>query len=572
MNILKKNYLFSDIFSLDGFLEFEGKIPFEINDRAVTFRMYSSFQKGLDPEFFIANSEAKEKEPIRLFVLYEAALGEDAYSLDITAQRNVIIKASSDRGIRYAFRVLNQLAEKSHEGSKLPIVLIEDAPSFRFRGIIEGYYGEPWSFEEHLEMANFMDEYRLNSFMYAPKLDPYHREKWFEPYPEAEFFKLKEIIAKLSEKNIDFYYCISPGHANDPKDAFKYTGEEDFARLFAKLQQVIAIGVSHFGLLLDDINYQLSGLNRQMFSRPGIAHAHICNQVYDFLKSNVLDPVLVMCPTEYHQIGDSEYRNDLKEYLDDDIYVFWTGDRVCAEAITESDAKLTQEAFQKRLFIWDNFPVSDFTYGVREFIAPIKNRTAALSNYAEGYMINPSLHYQISKIGMITMAHYAWNSAKYDYEKSFEMALRSVSDAFFKLGNAYFQYNYPNVLSHGNLANEKKMVASHDYPSIQKYVGAAAQSAQALLKIKHPIIDELAPWLKRTIAEEAIINKIMADQITEEELKLFLEDIKFSGSKILDYLICDKKLLNEEDFVKLIKKRRGPEWYRVFENKRWGKI
>lgn len=572
MNILKKNYLFSDIYSLDGFLEFGGKIPFEIPDRAVSFRMYSSFQKWLDPKFFISNQELKEKDPVRLFVIYDASIGADAYSLDITAQRNVIIKSSSDRGIRYAFGTLNQLAEKSKEGCKLPIVLITDAPSFPFRGIIEGYYGEPWSFEEHLEMVDFMDEYRLNSFMYAPKLDPYHREKWFEPYPEAEFSKLKAIISKLSEKNIDFYYCISPGHAKDPKDAFKYTGDEDFVRLFSKLQQVIDIGVSHFGLLLDDIDYQLSGLNKQMFSRPGIAHAHICNQVFDYLKNNVLDPVLVMCPTEYHQIGDSEYRNDLRECLDDDIYVFWTGDRVCAEAITESDAKLTQEAFSKRLFIWDNFPVSDFTYGVREFIAPVKNRTAALSNYAEGYMINPSLHYQISKIGMITMAHYAWNSSKYDYEKSFEIALRSVSEDFFKLGNAYFQYNYPNVLSHGNLADEKKMVESHDYSAIRKYVGEAAKSAQALLKLQHPIIDELAPWLKRTIAEEGIVEKITKDSITESELKTFLEDIKFSGSKILDYLIVDKKLLNEEDFERLIKKRRGPEWYRVFENKRWGKI
>jgi len=572
MDILKKNYLFSDIFSLDGFLEFKGKIPFEINDRAVTFRMYSSFHKLVDPEFFIANKDVKEAEPIRLFVIYEASLREDAYSLDITAQRNVIIKSSSDRGVRYAFGALNHLVEKSSPGYRLPIVLIADAPSFRFRGIIEGYYGEPWSFEEHLEMADFMDEYRLNAFMYAPKLDPYHREKWFEPYPEAEFSKLKEIKFKLSEKNIDFYYCISPGHAKDPKDAFKYTGEEDFKRLFVKLQQVIDIGVSHFGLLLDDIDYQLSGENLQIFSRPGIAHAHICNQVYAYLKSHVLDPVLVMCPTEYHQIGDSEYRHDLKEHLNDDIYVFWTGDRVCAEAITEEDAKETQAAFQKRLFIWDNFPVSDFTYGVREFIAPIKNRTAALSKYAEGYMINPSLHYQISKIGMITMAHYAWNSAKYDYEKSFEMALRSISEAFAKLGSAYFQYNYPNVLSHGNLADEKKMVENHEYSKIQEYVGAAAKSAKALLKIKHPIIDELAPWLNRTIAEEEIINKIIGGLLSEAELKTFLENIKFSGSKILDYLIADKKLLNEEDFEKLIKNRRGREWYRVFENKRWGKI
>ncbi|HPN61641.1 MAG TPA: beta-N-acetylglucosaminidase domain-containing protein, partial [Bacilli bacterium] len=334
-----------------------------------------------------------------------------------------------------------------------------------------------------LEMADFMDQYRLNAFMYAPKTDPYHREKWYEPYPEQQFQDLCAIKDKLAARNIDFYYCISPGHAQKPKDAFKYVGDEDFERLFLKLKQMIDVGVDHFGLFLDDIDYQLSGDNLRLFKRPGIAHAHICNKVFDFLKAHVVEPVLVMCPTEYHQIGATEYRQDLKDFLDDEIIVFWTGDRVCAEVITENDAKQTAEAFAKPIFIWDNFPVSDFTYGVREFIAPIKNRAVNLSDYAEGYLINPSLHYHISKIAMITMAHYAWNSGRYDYTKSFDRALKSVSPTFASLGQAFFDYNYPNVLSHGQLLIEKQMVEKHDYPAIKHYMKAVADSARQLLKL-----------------------------------------------------------------------------------------
>ena len=564
MNFNEKTYICKDVYTIDGILNFIGKIPVDINGRTITYKMYANYHELLDKNVFEIKSQG-----IRLYVHFDEKIKPDGYSINITTENKIIIKVANNRGIRYAFKMLNDLVKKTKQGFTLPIILIEDEPSFSVRGIVEGYYGEPWTLDEHLDMADFMDQYRLNAFMYAPKTDPYHRDKWFELYPDDLFSTLCSVKDKLESKDIDFYYCISPGHAKKPEDGFKYVGDEDFERLFNKLRQVIDIGVNHFGLFLDDIDYQLSGENQRIFKRPGIAHAHICNKVYDFLKENVLDPTLVMCPTEYHQIGQTEYRHDLKEYLDDEIVVFWTGDRVCAEAITENEAKETLEAYEKPIFIWVNFPVSDFTYGVREFIAPIKNRSANLGAYAEGFFINPSLHYHISKMGMITMAHYAWNTSHYDPEKSFEIALNSVSREFANLGQAYFNYNYPNVLSHGNLEMEKQMVENHDYPAIINYMQDMSKSAKALLTLKEPIIDELKPWLQRAVEEEIMVKKIIEGKIVKQELLAFFENIKFSGGKILDYLIADLKLFSDEEYSTLIAKRRGGEWYRVFEYKRW---
>ncbi len=564
MNYNENMYICKDVYTIDGVLNFEVKIPVDINGRTVTFKMYSNFHEFLDTNIFTLSNNG-----IRLFVHYDANMKADGYSLNITTENKIIMKAQNARGIRYAFQTLNQLAKKTISGYSLPIILIEDEPSFVVRGIVEGYYGEPWTLSEHLEMADFMAKYRLNAFMYAPKTDVYHREKWYEPYPQEQFDQLIAIKEKCENHDIDFYYCISPGHAKKPEEGFRYVGDDDFERLFLKLRQMIDVGVSHFGLFLDDIDYQLKGDNLKIFKRPGIAHAHICNKVFSFLQENVVDPIFVMCPTEYHQIGATEYRQDLKDYLDDEIVVFWTGDRVCAEAITEQDAKCTTEAFDKPIFIWDNFPVSDFTYGVREFIAPIKNRATNLGNYVDGYFINPSLHYHISKIGMITMAHYAWNSQRYDYDKSFQIALNSVSSEFAEAGKAYFDYNYPNVLSHGNLAWEKQMVDANNYKAILEYLKPVVTSAKQMLLIKDPIIEELEPWLLRVIEEEKIVKKIIEGKIDKLELLAFLENIKFSGGKILDYLVASKKLLTEEEYKAFIAKRRGGEWYRVFEFKRW---
>lgn len=122
-----------------------------------------------------------------------------------------------------------------------------------------------------------------------------------------------------------------------PDERFRFLGDEDYQRLFVKLDQLISVGVNKFGLLMDDIDYQLSPKDKLVFDRPGIAHAHLANRINKYLSERLVNHTLVLCPTEYSQIGSTQYRNDLKELLDKNIYIFWTGDNVCAEAITERD-------------------------------------------------------------------------------------------------------------------------------------------------------------------------------------------------------------------------------------------
>ncbi|MBQ1511015.1 MAG: beta-N-acetylglucosaminidase domain-containing protein [Selenomonadaceae bacterium] len=37
-------------------------------------------------------------------------------------------------------------------------------------------------------------EQGLNAYIYAPKNDPYHKDRWREPYPKKEQKKLKELV------------------------------------------------------------------------------------------------------------------------------------------------------------------------------------------------------------------------------------------------------------------------------------------------------------------------------------------------------------------------------------------
>jgi len=59
-------------------------------------------------------------------------------------------------------------------------------PRFRDSGVIEGFYGIPWSFRERRDQLRTMASLGLGTYLYAPKNDPLHRDRWREPYPEED--------------------------------------------------------------------------------------------------------------------------------------------------------------------------------------------------------------------------------------------------------------------------------------------------------------------------------------------------------------------------------------------------
>src|SRR5262245_29173716 len=47
-------------------------------------------------------------------------------------------------------------------------------------GVVEGFYGKPWTHGERTELFEWMAEWGLNTYLYAPKDDLKHRAIWRE--------------------------------------------------------------------------------------------------------------------------------------------------------------------------------------------------------------------------------------------------------------------------------------------------------------------------------------------------------------------------------------------------------
>src|SRR3954465_7517235 len=77
-------------------------------------------------------------------------------------------------------------------------------------GTIEGFYGPPWSHDQRLAHLDFCAAAGFDTFVYAPKDDPFHRRRWREPYPTADLARIAELAATSARLGLRFVYALHP--------------------------------------------------------------------------------------------------------------------------------------------------------------------------------------------------------------------------------------------------------------------------------------------------------------------------------------------------------------------------
>jgi hypothetical protein len=271
------------------------------------------------------------------------------------------------------------------------------------RGVIEGFYGPPWTHAERLDLISFCGAEGFDTWVHAPKDDPYHRARWREPYPEVELAKLAELVVACAGNGVEFAYAIAPGLDID------YADDRELEALSAKCDQLRAVGVETFQLLWDDLEP----------TPPGEAQALFSNR----FRAEYLDGApLVVCPTGYAGVGRTPYRDAFGGALDEGTIVYWTGREVVPDSIERDELDAAVEAFDHELLIWDNYPVNDFA-PQRLFLGPLRGRDPALfDGRCAGLVANAMLQAVPSKLPLATVADYLRDPRGYDPEASFARA------------------------------------------------------------------------------------------------------------------------------------------------------
>ena len=267
----------------------------------------------------------------------------EGYFLSIEYDK-IVVAGNDARGTYYGVQTLKQLMKEE----KLPLVVIKDYPDILARGVVEGFYGTPWTFEDRVSQINFYGDNKLNTYIYGPKDDPYHRSPyWRQPYPEDEASAIKQLVDISNQNHVDFVWAIHPGLD------IKWT-VEDRDSLMSKFESMYNLGVRAFAVFFDDIWGE--GVNAEK-------QAELLNYVDDnFIKSKQDVLPLILCPTEYNKSWsniDGGYLPTLGANLNPSIHVMWTGDRVISDIDTQG-LQWINEHIQRKAYIWWNFPVSDY--------------------------------------------------------------------------------------------------------------------------------------------------------------------------------------------------------------------
>ena len=337
----------------------------------------------------------------------------EGYFLRISP-KEIVLAGSDERGTFYAVQTLAQLLNDN----QLPVTEITDYPDIRFRGVVEGFYGAPWSHEARLRQLKFYGENKMNTYIYGPKDDPYHSSpNWRLPYPEQEAKQLQELVNVAKENAVDFVWAIHPG-----KD-IKWN-QEDRDNLLAKFDKMYELGVRSFAVFFDDISGEGTKADKQ---------AELLNYIDEqFVKVKKDVTPLIMCPTEYNKSWSNVkggYLTTLGTKLNPSIQIMWTGDRVISdmyEGDTEKGGmKWINNLIQRPAYVWWNFPVSDY---VRDHLlmGPVYGNDLHIANLMSGFVTNPMEHAESSLLAIYGVASYAWNPDKYDSDKAWKDAMKAI--------------------------------------------------------------------------------------------------------------------------------------------------
>ncbi len=301
--------------------------------------------------------------------------------------------------------------------------------TFRRRGIVEGFFGPLWSTKHRAALFEFGAKRGMNTYLYAPKDDPYHRVRWREPYPARQWKDLLGLISLAQRSGIDFVYGFHPGQG------LLFSEDEPVSRLLRKAERFYSAGVRTFAVLFDDIPSHLEHPRDQKRFDHSLAAAEgvWLEKILWRQPASWRDVEWWICPSYYTEdpylaktfgTFKPSFLETLARYLPASVACFWTGPSVVSKKISLAHVNEVAQRIRHRLILWDNYPVNDLSMSKEMHLSPLTGRDPRLPEGVYGYLNNPLLQEDLSFIPLATCFDYAANPRDYDPERSWRRIIR----------------------------------------------------------------------------------------------------------------------------------------------------
>ena len=360
-------------------------------------------------------------------------------------KKEITIYYRMQTGLIYAFVSLSEYFVIDDDELRVNLFDIKDYPDFSKR--IFSANPKP---DEVFELLDFALKNKIETIAISSRQYP-----WFQP--SEDYKNLFDNINSWKEK----YGAPSIMQMHNIYDerAIEISSKEDVDALKNVLQLGIENGADKIMILADDTppfeygeGYVLKSENdKKKFKHMAEAHCYLLDDIKKWMKKNSFESELYYVPAFYTyedmHYGEMElYKNTPWEddaykplYRDlsyiglnvpEDVNIIWTGPFVRSRRITVTDINdWTYNLKGVIPFLWDNTIYSHnafistplFSAWDNNLPIDFSSRTAG-----NGMFINGSANSEDSKVSVITVNDYMWNTQKYSPEESLDKAMERL--------------------------------------------------------------------------------------------------------------------------------------------------
>lgn len=336
-------------------------------------------------------------------------------------------------------------------------------------GIIEGYFGRAWSWEDRAAVVAMLSGAGYRYFHYAPKAEAKLRKAWREPFSEPEIKALSHFVDICHQQGMRFGVGLTP-----------FAAHLDFSTdvrrgMKAKLAQLDAFCIDDLAILFDDMDGDVPDLAARQAeiiafacdnSRAGAFFT--CPSYYS--DDSVLDRVFGARPPRYLE--------DFGRSVDPAIAIYWTGEEVCSAEISPGHLADVAHRLGRKVALWDNYPVNDGPRMAHYLhLRGFTGRSAAAGEHITHHAINPMSQPHLGCIPALSLPMLYAKGPDYCYGKAFRAAAEAAVG--------------PNLAA----MLEADLLTLADSGLDRLSAARKARLAARYAAIDHPAAREVADWL-----------------------------------------------------------------------------
>ena len=285
-------------------------------------------------------------------------------------------------------------------------------------GLIEGFFGRPWSWADREEAVRFLGPRGYRFYLYAPKADAFLRRRWQESFPKAEREALAGFARSCRETGVRL------GAGLSPFELHLHPGHDWQKPLAAKLGEFDAAGIEDLFILFDDMRGDVPDLAER---QAAIVH---------FAAERTSASRVVCCPSYYSDdpildvaFGERPafYLEQLGRLFDPAIHIMWTGEEVVSREYSPGHLAGIATLLGRKPFLWDNYPVNDGARMSQHLhLRAFTGRPAAIGQHLAAHGINLASQPLLSRIPALTLIDSYKLGDAYEYGAAFDRAAAEV--------------------------------------------------------------------------------------------------------------------------------------------------